>query len=78
MVKNPNWLEVNQLAILQAWWRIWTSNYQEQVQLAGLQLQITSPVLGHAASFFFFTPHPHNLLHSSISNSSHLSLVIQN
>ena len=62
MVKNPNWWEGNQLAILQAWWRIWTPNYQEQIQLAGLQLQITSPVLGHPASFF--TPRPHNLLYS--------------
>ena len=64
MVKNPNWWEGNQLAILQAQWRIWTRNYQEQVQLAGLELQITSPVLGHAASFFF-TPYPHNLLQFS-------------
>ena len=68
MVKNPNWKEANQLAILQAWWRIWTRNYQEQIQLAGLELQITSPVLGHAASFF--TPRPHNLLHSLIKKLS--------
>ena len=40
------------MATLEAWWRIWTHNYQEQIQLAGLELQITSPALGHAASFF--------------------------
>ena len=43
MIENPNWWEVNQLAILQAQWRIWTRNYQEQIQLSGLELQITSP-----------------------------------
>lgn len=34
MVKNPNWWEANQLALLQAWMRIWTQNYQQQIQLA--------------------------------------------
>ena len=33
-VKNPNWLEANQLAILQASPRIWTRDYREQIQLA--------------------------------------------
>ena len=40
-VKNPNWPEANQLAILQAWTRIWTRDYREQIQLAvraGLEL----------------------------------------
>ena len=78
MIENPNWWEVNQLAILQAWWRIWTRNYQEQIQLSGLELQITSPkkkkkiitspALGHTASFF--TPRPHNLLHSLMQKLS--------
>ena len=63
MIENPNWWEVNQLAILQAQWRIWTRNYQEQIQLAGLELQITSPAS-------FFTPRPHNLLHSLIQKLS--------
>ena len=50
IVKNPNWQEANQLAILQTWTRIWTQGYREQIQLAvrvGLELriQITSPVL---------------------------------
>ena len=45
------------MATLQAWWRIWTHNYQEQIQLAGLELQITSPAFGHAA-FFFTHAHP--------------------
>ena len=39
MIENPNCWEVNQLAILQAQWRIWTRNYQEQIQLSGLELQ---------------------------------------
>ena len=34
MVKNPNWWEANQLVLLQAWMRIWTQNYQQQIQLA--------------------------------------------
>ena len=33
-VKNPNWLEANQLAILQVWPRICTRDYQEQIHLA--------------------------------------------
>ena len=33
MVKNANWPEANQLANLQAWPRIWTRNYREQIQL---------------------------------------------
>ena len=33
MVKNPNWQEADQLAILQAWPRSWTQDYQEQIQL---------------------------------------------
>ena len=33
MVKNPNWQEVNQWAVLQAWTRIWTRDYREQIQL---------------------------------------------
>ena len=40
-VKNPNRPETNQLAILQAWPRIWTRDYREQIQLtvrAGLEL----------------------------------------
>ena len=68
MIENPNRKEANQLAILQAQWRIWTRNYQEQIQLAGLELQITSPALGHTASFF--KPRPHNLLHSFIQKLS--------
>ena len=53
MVKNPNWWEANQLALLQAWMRIWTQNYQQQIQLAvrerleprdsRLQIHIGSP-----------------------------------
>ena len=42
IVKNPNWSEANQLAILQAWPRIWTPDYREQIQLAvraGLELR---------------------------------------
>ena len=35
MVKNPNWQEANELAILQARPRIWTRDYREQIQLAG-------------------------------------------
>lgn len=44
MVQNPNWPEANgpnQLAILQTWWRIWTRDKREQIQLAvgeGLKL----------------------------------------
>ena len=35
MGENPNWPEPNQLAIyLQAWSRIWTRNYREQIRLA--------------------------------------------
>ena len=30
MVKNPNWYELNLLAILQAWPRIWAWDYREQ------------------------------------------------
>ena len=39
------------MATLQAWWRIWTHNYQEQIQLAGLELQITSLFFTHAHPF---------------------------
>ena len=41
MVQNPNWWEANRLAVLQAWPRIWTRDYREQIQLAvtaGLEL----------------------------------------
>ena len=42
VVKNPNWSEANQLAILQAWSRICIRDYREQIQLrvvrAGLEL----------------------------------------
>ena len=41
MVHNLNWWEANQLAVLQAWPRIWTRDYREQIQLAvtaGLEL----------------------------------------
>ena len=34
MVKNSNWWDANQLALLQAWMRIWTQNYRQQIQLA--------------------------------------------
>ena len=61
--------------MLQEWWTIWTLNYQEQIQLAGLELQITSPVLGHATSFFF-TPRPHNLLHSSIKKIITMIIIV--
>ena len=40
IAKNPNWL--NQWAFLQAWPRIWTQDYREQIQLAvraGLELE---------------------------------------
>ena len=57
------------MAILQAWWRIWTPNYQEQIQLARLELQITSPAS-------FFTPRPHNLLHSLIQKLSPHVIII--
>ena len=53
-VKNPNWPEANQIAILQAWSRIWTLVYQKQIQLAvrarikygapGLQFQGSIPL----------------------------------
>ena len=33
-IKNPNWLEVNQMAIVQVLPRIWTQDYREQSQLA--------------------------------------------
>ena len=33
-VKNPNWSEANQPAMLQAWLRIWTRDCREQIQLA--------------------------------------------
>ena len=33
-VKNPNWPEENQLAILQMWLKSWTRNCWEQIQLA--------------------------------------------
>ena len=39
--KYPNWPEANQSATLQAWARIWTRDYGEQIQLvvgAGLEL----------------------------------------
>ena len=56
MIENPNWWEVNQLAILQARWGIWTNNYQEKIQLAGLELQITSPAsFLHHAHIICFT-----------------------
>ena len=35
MVKNLNWQEANQVAILQAWPRIWTCNYWEQNPASG-------------------------------------------
>ena len=38
IVKNPNWLKTNQLAILQMCSRIWTRDYREQIQLASLEL----------------------------------------
>ena len=41
MFQNSNSMEANQLAVLQAWPRIWTLDYEEQIQLgvrAGLQL----------------------------------------
>ena len=38
IVKNPNWLEANQLAILHVCSRIWTRDYREQIQLASLEL----------------------------------------
>ena len=44
MVKNYNWKEANQLAIIQVWPRIWTRDYQVQIQLvvrAGLELAAT-------------------------------------
>ena len=53
-VKNPNWLKANQIAILQVWSRIWTLDYQKQIQLAvrarikygvhGLQFQGSTPL----------------------------------
>ena len=56
MIENPNRKEANQLAILQAQWRIWTPNYQEQIQLSGLELQITSPAsFLHHAHIICFT-----------------------
>ena len=49
-VKNPNWQETNQLTMLQAWQRIWTQNYQEQIQLvvrAGLELMASGLQVHH-------------------------------
>ena len=40
-VKNPSWSEVEPVGYLQAWSRIWTLDYREQIQLtirAGLEL----------------------------------------
>ena len=40
-VKNPNWSEANQLAVI-TWPRIWTRDYREEIQLvirAGLELE---------------------------------------
>ena len=51
MIENPNWWEVKQLAILQARWRIWTLNYQEQIQLAGLELYYKSSARPHCLFF---------------------------
>ena len=34
MVKNPNWPQTNQMAILQAWSRIYIWDHHEQIQLA--------------------------------------------
>ena len=36
MVKNPNWWEANQLALLQAWMRM-HENYRQQIQLAVME-----------------------------------------
>lgn len=50
VVKNLNWYEANQVAILQVWSRIWTCNYREQNLASGQGgtwtrgLQVTSPV----------------------------------
>ena len=33
-IKNPNWQEANQLAILQAWPKIWIRDDREQIQQA--------------------------------------------
>ena len=38
VVKNPNWYEANQLAILQVWPRIWTQGYGEQLGLGRVTL----------------------------------------
>ena len=40
-VKNPNWPDAAPAGYLQAWPRIWTRDYREQIQLAvraGLEL----------------------------------------
>ena len=62
MVKNPNWQEADQLAILQAWPRSWTRDYREQIQLVSGRMERLNPgppdyniyqrpkPLGHAAS----------------------------
>ena len=55
MIENPNRKEANQLAILQAQWRIWTNNYQEKIQLSGLELHYKSSARPHCL-FFYTTP----------------------
>ena len=42
LVKNPNWQEVNQLVILQAWLRIWNWDLQDQIQLQLVAKVITT------------------------------------
>ena len=65
MIENPNRKEANQVAILQAQWRIWTTKNKSSFQDLN---SIISPALGHTASFF--TPRPHNLLRSLIQKLS--------
>ena len=75
MDKNPNWKEVNQLAILQAWPRIWTLDRQKQIQLAvrvGIELRafelqvqrfLTRPCCLHLHGVFYINIQPQYMIY---------------
>ena len=74
VVKNPNWYEANQLAILQMWPRIWTWGYQEQLAVR-VGLKLGSSELQVQRSIHSATLPPHfdfdGGLHRSFSDISH-------
>ena len=53
MFKNSNSMEANQLAVLQAWPRIWTLDYQEQIHL-GVRALTTHPRIHKGLEFYHF------------------------